>query len=256
MSDSITRKSYQNGASAEENSTTLASPDTTFRIVYWDIACIAATARDMLAYGKAKWTDESHWPTPGWSSKIPSPYKCLPVLTVISPEGKDVVLSESIVIDQYLAKRFNLLGDNESQEWEIKAHYSNIHYLRERSLMKVTWTWADKRREALELFLKTTLPAFIENHEFHLRANGSNGHYVGERLSLADIHLVNVMDHFSQLPNGERFTAQFAKSELLTKVRQQVERNPEIAAWRASEEWKKFDEGSVRNYEVTRPPPA
>jgi hypothetical protein len=64
------------------------------------------------------------------------------------------------------------------------------------------------------------------------------------------------MDHFSQLPNGERFTAQFAKSELLTKVRENVERNPEIAAWRASEEWKKFEEGSIRTYEVTRPPPS
>jgi glutathione S-transferase len=94
-----------------------------------------------------------------------------------------MVLSESIVIDHYLAKRFNLLGDNEWQEWAIKSHYSNIHYLRERSLMKMTWTWADKRQEALELFLEVTLPGFIENHEFHLKANGSNGHYVGERVN-------------------------------------------------------------------------
>lgn len=92
------------------------------------------------------------------------------------------MLSESIVIDQYLAKKFNLLGNNEFEEWTIKAHYSNIHYLRERSLMKLTWTWADKRAEALELFLKKTLPDFIANHEFHLRGNGSNGHYVGDRV--------------------------------------------------------------------------
>ncbi|KAG0370152.1 Glutathione S-transferase S1 [Mortierella sp. AD032] len=248
--------SYQNGASAEENSRTLTSPDTTFRIVYWDIACVAATARDMLAYGKAKWTDETYLKTPDWFNSISSPYKVLPVLNVISPEGKDLVLSESIVMDQYLAKRFNLLGDNESQEWTIKSHYSNIHYLRERSLMKMTWTWADKRQEALELFLESTLPDFIENHEFHLKANGSNGHYVGDRLSLADIHLVNIMDHFSQLPNGDRFTAQFSKSQLLNKVRHSVESNPEIAVWRASKEWKEFDEGSTRNYEITRPPPS
>lgn len=93
------------------------------------------------------------------------------------------------MIDQYLAKKFNLLGDNEYEEWTIKAHYSNIHYLRERSLMKMTWTWADKRAEALELFLKTTLPDFIVNHEFHLRGNGSNGHYVGDRVSWSSLFL-------------------------------------------------------------------
>lgn len=64
------------------------------------------------------------------------------------------------------------------------------------------------------------------------------------------------MDHFSQLPNGERFTAQFAKSELLTKVRQNVESNLQIAAWRKSEEWEKFRKGSIETYTVTRPPPS
>jgi hypothetical protein len=62
------------------------------------------------------------------------------------------------------------------------------------------------------------------------------------------------MDHFSQLPNGERFTAQFARSELLTKVRQNVEKNAEIAAWRASEEWENFQQGAINIYAVTRPP--
>jgi glutathione S-transferase len=101
-----------------------------------------------------------------------------------------VVLSESIVIDQYLAKKFNLLGDNEWEEWAIKTHYSNIHYLRERSLMKLTWTWADKRKEALDVFLEKTLPDFIVDHEFHLRRNGSNGHYVGDRVSWRSLTLI------------------------------------------------------------------
>ncbi|KAG0292573.1 Glutathione S-transferase S1 [Linnemannia gamsii] len=256
MSYSHGRRLILNDVSAEQNSKALSNPETTFRVVYWNIACIAATARDMFAYGKATWIDETHEKTPDWCDKIPSPYKVLPVLSVIAPNGKELVLSESIVIDQYLAKKFNLLGDNEWEEWAIKTHYSNIHYLRERSLMKMTWTWADKRKEALEVFLEETLPDFIVNHEFHLKGNGSNGHYVGDRLSLADIHLVNVMDHFTQLPNGERFTVQFEKSELLTKVRQNVEKNIDIAAWRASKEWERFHQGSIETYAVTRPPPS
>lgn len=93
-------------------------------------------------------------------------------------------MAESIVVDQFLAKRFNLLGDNEYEEMTIKGLYSNIHYLRERSFMTMTWTYADKRKQALESFLTQKLPRFIEDHEFHLKANGNNGHYVGNRVKL------------------------------------------------------------------------
>lgn len=85
-------------------------------------------------------------------------------------------------MDNYLAKKFNLLGDNDWEELTIKGIYTNIHYLRERSFMNVTWTYPDKRAEALAKFLNTTLPNFIADHEFHLKENGSNGHYVGNRV--------------------------------------------------------------------------
>lgn len=31
--------------------------------------------------------------------------------------------------------------------------------------------------------MKEAIPNFIGNHEFHLRANGSNGHYLGDKVS-------------------------------------------------------------------------
>jgi hypothetical protein len=63
--------------------------------------------------------------------------------------------------------------------------------------MKMTWTWADKRAEALELFLGKTLPDFIMNHEFHLRGNGSNGHYVGDRVSWPCLFGFSTPDKFT-----------------------------------------------------------
>jgi len=80
------------------------------------------------------------------------------------------------VIDVFLAKRFNLLGDNEYEEMTINGFYSNIHYLRERSFTTL-------RKESLERWLTRSIPRFIEDHEFHLKANGNNGHYVGNKVS-------------------------------------------------------------------------
>lgn len=73
-------------------------------------------------------------------------------------------------------------------------------------------------------------------------------------MSLADIHLANVMDHFSHLPAGKTITAMFKNSALLWKVKNEVEKNSEIAAWRKTDEWKQFDKYSVEVYSVTAPP--
>ncbi|KAF9207489.1 Glutathione S-transferase S1 [Haplosporangium sp. Z 27] len=248
------RRSFFGNTSSEENTRILADPNASFRLLYWDVASVAASARDMLAYGNVKWTNQI--PADGeWDHhKIPTPFGVMPVLNVISSDGKETFLTESIVIDHYLAKRFGLLGDNEWEEFTIKGIYNNIHYLRERSFMNVTWTFADKRKIALERFMNSSLPEFIANHEFHLKANGSNGHYIGNKLSLADVHLVNTMDHFSHLPSGSAIAAEFQKSEELMRVKKAVEQNPRITNWRASEECKVLAQGSIVCYAQTAVP--
>jgi hypothetical protein len=62
------------------------------------------------------------------------------------------------------------------------------------------------------------------------------------------------MDHFSHLPTGRLIAAEFAKSELLSKVRENVEGNPEIAAWRSTEEWRQLAHQSVVGYSITAVP--
>ncbi|KAG0056021.1 hypothetical protein BGZ83_006634 [Gryganskiella cystojenkinii] len=242
--------------STSEKAAVLSHPDVTYRLLYWDVASVGATPRDILAYGKVKWTNQL--PTDDeWlrgNGTVPTPFRVMPVLNIIAPDGKEVFISESIVIDHFLAKRFNLLGDNEYEEMTIKAIYNNVHYLRERAFMTMTWTYDDKRKEALERFLTRSLPRFIEDHEFQLKQNGSNGHYVGNRLSLADIHLANVIDHFSHLPSGKETTAMFQKSEAIWKVKETVEKNAEIAAWKSTEECKAFSDMSVTCYAVTAVP--
>ncbi|KAF9361804.1 hypothetical protein BGX26_011799 [Mortierella sp. AD094] len=248
------RRPFIGNTSSEENARILADPNVSYHLLYWDVASVAASARDMLAYGKVKWTNQLPVGNEWDEQKIPTPFGVMPVLNVISLDGKEVFLTESIVIDHYLAKRFGLLGDNEWEEFTIKGFYNNIHYLRERSFMNVTWTYEDKRKVALERFMSGTLPEFIADHQFHLKANGSNGHYVGNKLSLADIHLANVMDHFSHLPTGVTIMAEFEKSEELMKVKKAVEQNPDIVAWRATEECKALVQGSIACYAQTAVP--
>ncbi|KAG0271056.1 Glutathione S-transferase S1 [Linnemannia exigua] len=248
------RRPFFTANTSEENAAVLADPSATYQLMYLDIACVGATAREILAFGKATWSnyvpDSKDWN----EGKIKAPFKVMPVLTITSPSnGKDAIIAESVPIDHYLARKFALLGSNEWEEMTIKALYNNIHHLRERSLTRVTLTYPEKRREGLNWFMNVALPTFLENHEFHLRANGSNGYYLGDKLSLAEIHLVNTMDHLLTLPVGHIIGAELAKSELLSKVRERVEGNPEISTWRASEEWRRFTQGSIDMYADSAP---
>ncbi|KAF9574285.1 Glutathione S-transferase S1 [Mortierella alpina] len=242
---------FHNEGTTEETSRILEADHKSveYDLFYFDFSCVAATPRYILSYGKAKWNDQH---PKEWEDKeeYDCPFGVMPVLHIKSEEGK-AMLAESVVIDMYLAEKFNLLGSNRYEAETIKAFYSSIHYLRERSQTRVTWTFADKRKEAFERFMANMVPWWIKVHEQHLERNGGNGHYFGDRISLADIHLVSVLDHFSELPRGDEIVAIFRASPLIWKVRETVLANPEIAAWRESEDCKNLLEGGKKFYSVT-----
>ncbi|KAG0208590.1 Glutathione S-transferase S1 [Mortierella sp. GBA30] len=220
-----------------------------YELLYFEISCLGATARNILSYGKCKWQDRfpKEW---NEQEEFDCPFGVMPVLIVKSEEG-EAVLAESIVVDMYLGEKLKLLGSNKYEEQTIKAFYSSIHYLRERSLMRTTWTDADKRKAAFETFTTKMVPWWIKVHEQHLERNGGNGHYIGDKLTLADIHLVGVLDHFAELPRGEEIIALFKASPLIWNVREAVLKNPEIAAWRESDRCKEIVEGGKKMYIVT-----
>ncbi|KAF9365308.1 Glutathione S-transferase S1 [Mortierella sp. NVP85] len=216
-----------------------------YDVLYFEISCIAATARYILEYGGAKWTNR--FPKDWENEEYDTPFGVMPLLTVKTNEG-EAILAESIVIDLFLAKKFGLLGSNEYEEQTIKAFYSSIHYLRERCLMKMTWTFPDKRKEAFETWTTRNFPHWIELHEQHLKRNGGNGHFFGDKISLADIHFVSIIDHFAELPRGNEIVDLFRASPLLWKVRETVLQHPAIAAWRESEVFKNTVNGGKAVY--------
>ncbi|KAF9024882.1 Glutathione S-transferase S1 [Haplosporangium bisporale] len=251
--DNIKYRSFLTEASHEEQSRILTGP-AKFELTYFDFTCLAATPRYLLAYAKADWIDKQLDPNTFSSEEQAHdlPFGVIPVLKVQPKEGDgEVVVAESWVIDTFLAQRFGLLGANAFEEQTIKAFYSHVHYLRERCLMRMSWTYADKRKEAFETFSEKQLPRWIKIAEQHLERNGGNGHFFGEEITLADVHLVSTLDHFAELPRGEEIVGKFKQSPLLWKVKETVEAHPNIAAWRDSNEFKALQEAGKKFYAFT-----
>ncbi|KAG0241726.1 hypothetical protein B0O80DRAFT_241760 [Mortierella sp. GBAus27b] len=216
-----------------------------YKFEYFDVWGVGAVSRDMLAYGNADW---QNLPITNWPAQKAAPFGVFPVLHIRTAGGIEIKLAETIVIENYLAKRFGLLGDNEWEEQLIKMLYSSTFFVRERTFMRVTWNFKDRRDATFEMFMTQNLPVWIETHTKHLKDNGSNGHYVGNKLSLADLQTANTIEHFSCLYRGNEILEEIKKSPEIWRVKETVDQEPRLQTWRQSEDYKKHIATSLAMY--------
>ncbi|KAG0056022.1 Glutathione S-transferase S1 [Gryganskiella cystojenkinii] len=213
-----------------------------FKLKYFPMNAVGATSRDILSYGQAKW--ENLAPANWGEEKYMTPFNCMPVLYIHTKDGKDLVISEAFTVEHYLAKHFDLLGDNEYEAILIKSFHSSSSFMQSTFATMVTWTPAEVQAKNLAFFKNFLLPTWVQTHSKHLIDNGDNGHYMGNRLSLADIRTANAIEHLAVQPCAEELLEIVAQSPQLLKVRETVANDPRIAAWRASEAYKTLHSGS------------
>ncbi|KAG0315782.1 hypothetical protein BGZ97_007833 [Linnemannia gamsii] len=246
----ITRFAPENLSSAEvTKSLSTDRPSASYKLEYFDVSGMGALPRDILSFGGAQWED---LPVTNWPAEVKAPFGLFPVLHIKTADGKELRLSETIVITHYLAKQFGLLGDNEWEGLQIMTFYSSSLYLRDRLTMRVTWNYKEVQEKAMETFLKKDLPLWIETHTKHLKDNGSNGHYFGNKLSLADLETANDIDHFQCLYRGDEIVNQIKQgSPEIWRVKETVDNEPRLQSWRQSEGYKKHVATSQAMYART-----
>lgn len=175
---------------------------TSYRMCYFDGRGLAETSRLLFAVAEVDYTDYRYpieildWKTHSFvreefekdkaSGKLVNSLNKVPFLEV---DG--VVLCQSKAIERYLARRFNLMGDDEIQAARIdsicecvrdfKTEYQSVRKLPE-----------EERDSGMKKWFKETLPARLASLE-HLV---DKIYAVGHRLSLADIVLFSFLTQF------------------------------------------------------------
>ncbi|KAG0370148.1 Glutathione S-transferase S1 [Mortierella sp. AD032] len=192
-------------------SMTLKEP-TFFKLLYFPIHSNGATIREILSIAGAK-----------WENLVPG----------------DVILAEAGVIEQYLAKQFELLGSNEYEENLIKSFHSSTASLH--SLHATTVAFIpdrEARKRAMKVFRDGPFRAWVTLHEKHLRDNGSNGHYIGDKLTLADIRTANLIEHMNLQTGGQALYDIINRSPCLRKLRAEVAFDYRVSGSRSSQSYK------------------
>ncbi|KAF9325902.1 hypothetical protein BGZ91_002193 [Linnemannia elongata] len=214
----------------------MAHPES-FRLLYFPLEAQGQTSRDLLTYGGANW--EGITPQNWLEEKDKTPFGCLPVL-YINKGDKQVVISETHAVENYLAKHFGLMGNNEYEETLIRAFHCSSASLFASFQANVVWNLPEVREKTLGGFKARQLAHWVKTHERHLMENGNNGHYIGNKMSLADIRTANLIKHFSFQPWGAELMEIISQAPALIKLRDTVENDPKMHQWKNSDEAKKL----------------
>ncbi|KAI8867157.1 hypothetical protein GQ42DRAFT_164985 [Ramicandelaber brevisporus] len=144
----------------------------------------------------------------------------LPMLRIRDAATDELLeeIGESTSIERLLAKRYGIINvDSDEELAEIEAARSDMEYVLTRFWdYNVGPDGFAKTEVALGMFNKAAT-SFASFHE-KLLANNSNGngHYVGDKITIADIGLVIMVKFLRKAGNGDAFTAENAP--LINKV--------------------------------------
>ncbi|KAG0297792.1 hypothetical protein BGZ98_000426 [Dissophora globulifera] len=230
-------------------SAVLEAPDSTFSLLYLDTIGVVGPIRNLLALGDATWTQlyADDWDNPDQLEKRSTPFEVMPVLYVHSKDGNQTAtIAESKAIEFYLAERFGCLGRNGYERSLINAFTSSSAALFDSFLTAVVTLKAppEVMLAQIAIFSETKIPNWIRIHEEHLKANGLNGHYVGDQVSLADLKTANLVDMILRLPTtGQLITPEIAPG--LLKVKEAIDTHPKIVQWRETSLFKSLRPSST-----------
>ncbi|CAD5112118.1 DgyrCDS1359 [Dimorphilus gyrociliatus] len=196
-----------------------------FKLTYFDIQGRAEPARCMFAYAGCRYEDErisyEEWP----SRKSLTPFGKLPVL-----EDSGIEICQSTTINRYLAKKFNLFGKDEKESLLIDM-VCECCYDMVKPLEKFECISSKDIEGKMKDYREKELPDLLKNLENLAKKYGSKGHFVGNRMSLADILFYNTFDY------GIRTFYQVCDSsclknyEHLQGICEEVKSNGNIAKW-------------------------
>ncbi|KAI9284725.1 hypothetical protein BC943DRAFT_361064 [Umbelopsis sp. AD052] len=168
---------------------------------YFDRHGIALTGRSLLALGGFDWSNK--FPE-NWTEveKAKTPFGRLPVLIETRADGSKFILAESNAINRYLARKsgLGLLGSNEDEAALIDQYYESWGEIVAKGgrIRRLRDLEPEKYAEQFETFKETVAIPILLRHEEALIKNGT-GYYVGDKLSLVDVHATCLITAFGPL---------------------------------------------------------
>ncbi|KAJ1949991.1 hypothetical protein EC988_004554 [Linderina pennispora] len=157
-----------------------------YTLRYFDVQGLCETTRLILDLKGIEWTEEHpEWPM----AKADQPVGRMPVLLEKNSDGEVVFeLTESMVIERYLAHKYGLLPTDlqaSARQEQLRDQFKDIW------TTSIVYHLADDedRKAKLKEKYDELATYVVKFHSKALQENGNSGHYVGDSISYIDIAL-------------------------------------------------------------------
>ena len=180
---------------------------------YWAIRGLGQPIRFLLAFVEVPFVDVRYGLSPDggpvddedrdWEREkhnLRLPFPNLPYL-IDSSGPTEVRLTQSNAIMRYLARRFDLYGDSDTERDAIDVLQDEAYDFRN-WVTKTAYTLGDAYQAALAEFEAAAVPRYLGGFERYLDARGSHTHFVGERICLVDFILYELLWQTSLMVPG------------------------------------------------------
>jgi len=159
-----------------------------YKLTYFNGKGRAETIRLCFAAAGIKYEDfrleKADWP----ALKPKTPWGSLPLLEV---DGKTV--GQSIAIARLVAREGGLYGKNTFEAGLIDSVVDVVTELREKAIVLAFIPDGPAKDAALKEFVEKTLPTILPNLQ-NLAATNRAGFFVGDKISLADLHFYAIAE--------------------------------------------------------------
>jgi glutathione S-transferase len=136
----------------------------------------------------------------GHKNQIEFPFPNLPYL--IDKTGPDEIrLTQSNAILRHLGRQFDLYGDSELDRAAIDVLQDEAYDYRN-WIVETTYVEQSEYPEALARFTAIAIPRYIDRFEKHLQSTGTTTHFAGNRISLVDFILYELIWQTSMMVPG------------------------------------------------------
>ncbi|KAG0222658.1 hypothetical protein BGW41_005880 [Actinomortierella wolfii] len=212
-----------------------------YQLHYFGVHGLAMPIRALLSVGGADWSTKFETFESWANVKSTTPFGTLPVLTVTKESGETLSIPESGAIERYLAKTFGMAGSTEAEEIQVNVVLNLNSFLTLYFLLKVLGSEGEEMKKSFETFKTTRLPNWIAASEKALKNNGSNGHYVGDKITHADISTSTIMDLLLPADGVDAILNEKTAPNMFA-CKRKVDSHPQYLAYRKSEEFAKLSE--------------
>ncbi|KAI1314961.1 hypothetical protein EDD11_001445 [Mortierella claussenii] len=220
--------------------------DNHYTMLYFPFHGVVPALRAIMAMYTDKYTfiQPEEWET----QKPNTLFGHMPILYETTPSGEVLELAELSVLEFYLGKKFGLVGDNDWEEQLIRSYTSSTQTLFDKFVVTVIRQPKELQAQMTQAYLEKQVPEWAAFHEKALKANGSNGHYVGNKLSIADLKLATILGNMITL-SGDKIISR-EKTPAIMAVYDNVEKDPKYAAWKSSDAYKEYDENTRKRFNL------